>query len=107
MGTVRFGGGSAHCLSVIHRLCLPLKGGDVMSNGRRRGRAMRPKRLALIEELLPKLALSVVTDDRGELVPLELADVSPNFFLEGTLVRVLSIDVVTALLDAIAVAYRN
>ncbi|MFP6715111.1 MAG: tRNA (guanosine(46)-N7)-methyltransferase TrmB [Alphaproteobacteria bacterium] len=60
-------------MSVIHRLGLPLKGGDVMSNGRRRGRAMRPKRLALTEELLPKLALSVVTDDRGGLVPLELA----------------------------------
>lgn len=72
MGTVRFGGGSAHCLSVINLLGLPLKGVGVMSNGRRRGRAMRPKRLALVEELLPKLALSVVTNDRGGLVPLEL-----------------------------------
>ena len=86
MGTVRFGGGSAHCLSVINLLGLPPKGVGVMSNGRRRGRAMRPKRLALVEELLPKLALSVVTNDRGGLVPLELGTLfdsaPPDIWLE-------------------------
>ena len=44
-----------------------------MSYGRRSGRPMRPKRLALVKELLPKLGLTVGADGTGRPVPLKVS----------------------------------